>query len=71
MITIEIRNADELIARHRGRWMAKLIGFTGKSDELVERMVVKELETALQQQGVEAEIAIVKPLTGDHPGFRS
>ena len=63
MITIEIRNADELIERHKGRWMAKLIGFTGKADELVERMMVKELETALREQGVEAEITIVKRLS--------
>ncbi|WP_455204502.1 hypothetical protein [Kaarinaea lacus] len=59
MITISIKNADELIKQQKGWLVSKLTKLTGRSDKLVENIVAQEIVKTLRDYGVDAEVNII------------
>lgn len=59
MIVIQIKNIDELVAQHAGRFAAKLGGLVGNVEAKVERAIMEKLQQALSENGVEADILSV------------
>jgi hypothetical protein len=60
MITIKIKNSEELIERNKGWMVSRAISFIGKNIELVDQVVVDEIKKVFAEKGIEAEIAVTK-----------
>lgn len=58
MIKIEIKNSAELIERNKGWLISRAISFVGKSDEIVDSVVVEEIKKVFAEKGIEADITI-------------
>lgn len=58
MITIKIKNAEELIERSKGWLVSKALSFAGKSDSLVDGVVAEEIKKSFVEKGIEAEITV-------------
>ena len=59
MIVIQIKNIDDLVTKHAGRFAAKIGGLVGNVEAKVERAVIEKLQKALAENGVEADILSV------------
>lgn len=57
MITIEIKNAAELIETEKGKFVSMMSRFLD-FELLVERKVVKEIENSFREKGIVADIRI-------------
>lgn len=60
MIVIDITNIEELVEKHGGTW-ASVFGQLSRMDleGRVERAIIEQLKTALEENGVEARILSV------------
>lgn len=56
MIKIKIENSAELIEKNKGWLVSRAISFVGKSDEIVDTVVVEEIKKVFAEKGIKAEI---------------
>ena len=58
MITIKIKNAQELIERNKGLLVARAIALAGKSERTVDNVVAEEIQKSFEEKGIEADITV-------------
>ena len=56
MITIDIKNAAEVIKLNKNWFISKAFSFVGAADVTVELMIINEIKKAFEQYGVKAEV---------------
>ena len=59
MLIIQVTNAREVVRRRIGRLGERLIGKVADADAQVEKELMKEMEIAFQEFGIEARILSV------------
>ena len=59
MLIIEVTNAREVVRQRLGRLGERLIGKVVDAEAQVEKELIKEMETAFQEFGIEARIVSV------------
>jgi predicted transcriptional regulator len=57
MITIEIKNAGEVIKEKKGRFIS-LLGLFVDFEKIVEKRISEEIEKSFNKHGIEADINI-------------
>ncbi len=57
MITIRITNVEDVVEKHKGWFVANVLGAVVDLEGRVEEVVVEKLREALAREGVEAVIA--------------
>ncbi len=60
MITISITNARELAEQKHHRWLVKLASHFMDIEMRVEREIAKEIKKSLEQQHIQAIVAVIK-----------
>jgi hypothetical protein len=60
MISIEVKNASDVIRNQKGWFVSKALSFAGVSELAVERLIADQLLKVLKEQGVEAEIKVYR-----------
>ena len=65
MLIIEVTNAREVVRQRIGRLGERLIGKVVDSDAQVEKELIKEMEIAFQEFGIEARILSVNGIKMD------
>lgn len=60
MIQIHIHNAADVVKSRKGRFVAKIIDLMGASDRVVDRVVADQIQAALTEQGIDADIATTR-----------
>ena len=60
MISIEVKNAPELIRNKKGWFISRALSMVGLSELAVEKLIAEELKTVLRDQGVEVEIKVFR-----------
>jgi len=60
MISIKIKNSEELVEKNKGWLISRAISFVGKSAELVDQVVVDEIKKVFADKGIKADITIDK-----------
>ena len=65
MLIIEVTNAREVVRQRIGRLGERLIGKIVDSDAQVEKELIKEMEIAFQEFGIEARILSVNGMKMD------
>ena len=65
MLIIEVTNAREVVRQRIGRLGERLIGKVVDSDAQVEKELIKEMEIAFQEFGIEARIHSVNGIKMD------
>ena len=65
MLIIEVTNAREVVRQRIGRLGERLIGKVVDSDAQVEKELIKEMEIAFQEFGIEARILSVNGMKMD------
>ncbi len=66
MLIIEVTNAREVVRQRIGRLGERLIGKVVDSEAQVEKELIKEMEIAFQEFGIEARIISVNGIDLDH-----
>ncbi len=68
MLLIEVTNAREVVRQRIGRLGERLIGKVVEAEAQVEKELIKEMEIAFQEFGIEAKILSVQglKLDGNH-----
>ncbi len=59
MIVIKVLNAEEVIARERGRLLSKLAPFFVDVERRVEEEIVKQLQAVFEERRIQTNISIV------------
>ena len=65
MLIIQVTNAREVVRQRIGRLGERLIGKVVDADAQVEKELIKEMEIAFQEFGIEARILSVSGLKTD------
>ncbi len=65
LLIIEVTNAREVVRQRIGRLGERLVGKIVDPDEHVERELIKEMELAFQEFGIEARILSVSGMSLD------
>ena len=65
MLIIEVTNARDVVRQRIGRLGERLIGKIGDAEGQVEKELIKEMEIAFQEFGIEAKILSVQGLKLD------
>ena len=65
MLIIQVTNAREVVRKRIGRLGERLIGKVTDADAQVEKELMKEMEIAFQEFGIEARILSVSGLKTD------
>jgi len=60
MISIEVKNASEVIKNRKGWFVYKAMDVVGLSELAVEKMIADQLKAVLSEQGVDVEVKVFR-----------
>ena len=60
MISIEVKNASEVIKNRKGWFVSRAMDVVGLSELAVEKMIADQLRAVLAEQGVDVEIKVFR-----------
>ena len=60
MIVIKVKNAREIVAKHKGRFLSKIAPWFVDVERRVEEEIVRQLQSVFAEQDIQAVIEVVK-----------
>ncbi|MDH5219129.1 MAG: hypothetical protein OEX19_15605 [Gammaproteobacteria bacterium] len=58
MISIEVKNASEVIKNRKGWFVSRAMDVVGLSELAVEKMIADQLKTVLHEQGINVDVKV-------------